>query len=228
MTGVVLGGGCKKKEREMATELPSTPSTGHSVTHFKDAPEAEGSAEAVATGSAPAPPGDPIDAAPKQGGNGQSPYRDSDGHVHGPGGPVNLGSGPNCDAEHNHCQRGDAWFHVGNIVAGKVYRATACFEFEGKWYDWRGSEIEAGGKLLKTRVANPEDIKAGEPIVFFSPESDPRDKWVNVEYEALTSSRWDVGVPESVNPGGKTFSSKTWPDPIDDDVARVIVEQKDH
>jgi len=142
----------------MASELPSTPSTGHSVTHFKDAPE--GSVEVVATGSGPTAidAGDPVDAAPKQGGNGQPAYRDPDGHVHGPGGPVNLGTGPNCDSEHNHCQRGEAWFCASNIVPGKVYRAAACYEFEGKWYDWRGNEIEPGGELLKTRVATPEGI----------------------------------------------------------------------
>ena len=41
--------GCKKKEREMATELPPTPSTGHSITHFKDASEPGG--EESASGS---------------------------------------------------------------------------------------------------------------------------------------------------------------------------------
>lgn len=214
----------------MATELPSTPSSGHSVTHLKDAPEAEGSGEVVSSGSpshVPIDAADSVDAAPKIGGNGQPAYRDPDGRIHGPGGPVNMGSGPKCDAEHNHCQRGDAWFFANNAVAGKLYRATGCYEFEGKWYTWRGDEVETGGKLYRTRVAKPEDIKPGVPVVFFAPESDPRDKWVDSEYEALTSSRWDVGVPEEVNPGAKTWGTKAWPDPIDDDVARVIVETKE-
>jgi hypothetical protein len=224
ISGVVLGAGCKKKEREMATELPSTPSSGHSVTHFKDAPEAEGSAEVVASGSPPAA----IDAAEAPKSSGAQGYRDPDGRIHGPGGPVNMGSGPNCDAEHNHCQRGDAWFFANNVVPGKLYRATACFEFEGKWYTWRGDEVEKGGKLFRTRVAKPEDLQVGKPIVFFAPESDPRDKWVDSEYEGLTSSRWDVGVPETVNPAAKTWGTRAWPDPIDDDVARAIVETKDY
>lgn len=211
----------------MATELPSTPSTGHSVTHFKDAPEPEGSAE-VATGSATAPTPPPADSTETTNVGGKPAYKDGDGRVHGPGGPVNMGAGAKCDADHNHCQRGDGWFFANNVVPGKLYRATACYEFEGKWYDWRGDEVEKGGKLFKTRVAKPEDIKVGTPIVFFAPESDPRDKWVDAEYEGLTSSRWDVGVPESVNPGGKTFSLRGWPDPIDDDVARFIIETKDY
>lgn len=231
ISSVVFGAGCKKK-REMASELPSTPSTGHSVTHLKDAAEAaegSGSADVVATaGSAAIDAGDPVDAAPRIGGNGQPAYKDEDGRIHGPGGPVYTGTGPNCDASHGHCQRGDAWFWAANVVPGKLYRATPCFEFEGKWYTWRGDEVDQGGKLFKTRVAKPEDIKPGTPVVFFAPESDPRDKWVDSEYEALTSSRWDVGVPENVNPGAKTWGTRNWPDPIDDDVARVIVEQKDH
>src|SRR3954453_11187123 len=93
--------GCKKKEREMATELPPTPSTGHSITHFKDASEAvaEGSGTASAgSGSAAVP----VDAEPVKG---MPAYRDPDGRVHGPGGPVNMGKGANCDAEHDHCMR---------------------------------------------------------------------------------------------------------------------------
>ena len=216
--------GCKKKEREMATELPPTPSTGHSITHFKDASEAvaEGSGAESANGSAPVV----ADAAEKV--SGAAAYRDAEGRVHGPGGPVNMGKGHDCDAEHDHCMRDGVWFAAGNVVPGKLYRATPCFEFEGKWYNWRGEPIDDGGKLFKTRVAKPEDIHAGEPIVFFTPEDDPRDKWVNVESDALTSSRWDVGVPDSVNASSKTFTTRAWPDPISADTARVIVEQKPH
>ena len=231
ITSCLIGGGCKKK-RELATELPSTPSSGHSVTHLKDAPDAEGSGSAVQVAAGSAAPAidaaDPASTAPKVGGNGQPAYKDPDGRIHGPGGPVYTGDGPTCDDSHNHCQRGEAWFWASNVVAGKLYRATPVFEFEGKWYSWRGDEVEEGGKLFRTRPAKPSDIKVGTPVIFFAPESDPRDKWVNVEYEALTSSRWDVGVPENVNPGAKTWGTRNWPDPIDDDVARVIEEQKNH
>ncbi|HSN27886.1 MAG TPA: hypothetical protein VLT45_16470 [Kofleriaceae bacterium] len=198
----------------MATELPATPSTGHSVTHIKDA--SEGSA-AMATAGA-------VDAAPKVGGNGQPAYRGDDGHVHGPGGPVFIGEGPMCDASIDHCQRGDGWFCATKFAAGAMYRATPCFEFEGKWWSWRGEEIDKGGLVFKTRVAKPGDVKAGDPVVFFTPESHPRDKFVNSEYEALTSSRWDVGVADSAS--GSTWVTKAWPDPIDLDVTRVVVEQK--
>jgi hypothetical protein len=139
-----------------------------------------------------------------------------------------MGKGANCDAAHNHCMRDGVWFSASNYVQGKLFRATPAFELEGKWYDFRGEPIEDGTKLFKTRVAKIEDVRAGEPIVFFKPEDNPRDKWVNVEEEALTSSRWDVGVPDSVNSATRTFTTKAWPDPIDVDTARVIVEQKSH
>lgn len=208
----------------MATELPSTPSSGHSVTHFKDAPEAEGSGSDVAARSHPGEAGAEVDAAPKVGGNGQPAYRGEDGRVHGPGGPVFIGTGPICDASRDHCQRGDAWFCATKFAAGNFYRATPCFEFEGKWWSWRGEEIDKGGLVLKTRLAKPEDLKAGTPVVVFAPGDHPRDKFVDVEYEALTSSRWDLGVVDSAS--GTTWTTKAWPDPIDVDVTRAIVEQK--
>jgi hypothetical protein len=228
MTSLVCGAGCKKK-REMATELPATPSSGHSVTHLKDSPDVEGSGGAVGASAGSAAidaGGEAIDAAPKVGGNGQPPYRDDEGRVHGPGGPVYTGKGPSCDPDHNHCQRGDGWYYATNYGAGKLFRATPCFEFEGKWYTWRGDEVDSGGKLFKTRVAKPEDLRAGAPVVFMVPDYDPRAKFVDSEYEGLTSSRWDVAVPDSVS--GKTWVTKSWPDPIDLDVTRAVVEQKDH
>ena len=219
--------GCKKKVREMATELPPTPSTGHSITHLKDAAATADNASGSGSGSGSGSDA-LVDGGPKLGGNGMAAYRDSNGRVHGPGGPINMGRGPDCDAAHDHCMRDGGWFAAGNYVQGKLYRATPCFEFEGKWYNWRGDAIDDGGKLFKTRVAKPADIHAGEPIVSFTPEDNPRDKWVNTEYDALTSSRWDAVVPDSVNAAAKTFTTKAWPDPIDMDTARVIVEQMPH
>lgn len=199
----------------MATELPPTPSTGHSITHFKDASEVaeEGSGSASLADASQVT---------------KAAYRDPDGRVHGPGGGINMGRGPDCDAAHDHCLREGTWFAAGNYAQGKLFRATPCFAFEGNWYNFRGDPIDDGGKLFKTRVAKPEDLQAGAPIVMFTPEDNPRDKWVNTQYEALTSSRWDVVVPDSVNAATHTFSTKAWPDPIDIDVARVIVEQKPH
>ena len=48
--------GCKKKEREMATELPPTPSTGHSVTHWKDAGEQVAESSGSGSKSPASPP----------------------------------------------------------------------------------------------------------------------------------------------------------------------------
>jgi hypothetical protein len=214
--------GCKKKEREMATELPPVPSSGHSVTHFKDAHE-DGSGDLAAAGS----DAGAIDAAEKV--SGAPAYRDPDGRIHGPGGPVNMGAGAQCDASRNHCMRDGVWFAAGNYVQGKLFRATPCFEFEGKWYTWRGDQIDEGGKLFKTRLAKPEDVQAGKPLVVFMPDSDPHgDKWVDSEYEALTSSRWDVAIPDSVNNGTKTFVTRAWDDPLDIETARAIIEEKPH
>ena len=70
----------------------------------------------------------PIDAvAPKFGGNGAPPHRDADGTVHGPGGPVFMGEGPDCDADRNHCLREGTWFLVDNVIAGRSFARCRCF-----------------------------------------------------------------------------------------------------
>jgi hypothetical protein len=50
------------------------------------------------------------------------------------------------------------------------------------------------------------------------------DKWLASEHDALTSSRWEVGVIDSVS--GNTFKVLGWPDPVPIDTARVITERK--
>ena len=116
---------------------------------------------------------------PSGGGNGSPPYNDDDGHLHGPGGPVFMGRGGECTAERNHCQRDPAWFAVGNLVAGKLYRAVPVFEYNGKWHNWRGKE-EDYARLLRTKVGTKDTLLPGQPVVWFVDESSK--KFVDTEY----------------------------------------------
>jgi hypothetical protein len=157
------------------------------------------------------------------GGNGDPPYIDDEGHLHGPGGPVFMGRGPECNAEADHCLRESVWFAVGNLVPGKLYRATPVFEYEGKWYNWRG-EPEEFAMRFKTKVGTPETIKVGEPIIWFIDENSSK-KFVNNEYDALTSSRWEAGVVDSLGVG--KIRVKGWTDgAVSIDTTRVIVERQ--
>jgi hypothetical protein len=223
--------GCKKHQAEEAPpSAPAEPSRGHSITKFKDGgtltdPDKAEVAEAPTTGSAAVTEDAAVvDAAPQVGGNGQPAYRDDQGHVHGPGGPVFMGRGAPCDASRNHCMRDGVWFAADNYDSTHLFRALPAFELEGKWWNWRGNEVDSG-KLFKTELATPAKLRAGAPVVVWLPETDSA-KWAENEYEALTSSRWDVAVVESVS--GKTFRIPKWPDSLPIDNARVVVEQKSH
>lgn len=141
------------------------------------------------------------EAAPRIGGNGSPAYRDASGQVRGPGGPVFMGHGPPCDLAHDHCLRPDVWFSVDNFVAGKLYRALPVFQFEDIWYDWRGREVSPT-KLYRTKAAGDSLIRAGTEVIVFSSETASRDRWVDSEHEALTSSRWVAGVTESASKKG--------------------------
>jgi hypothetical protein len=213
--------GCKKHEpQEAAPETPpAEPSRGHSVTHFKDADESGGSAAAGAEDA-----GEPD--AHLIGGNGAPAYRDDQGHVHGPGGPVFMGHGKPCDASQNHCMREGVWFAAGGLKPGSMFRAVPAFELEGKWYDWRGNDVEPG-MLFKTELATIDKLQPGTPIVFLVPESSGSG-WLESEYDSLTTSRWDVAYVDTVNSSAKTFRAKGWPDTLSIDVARVITQQKSH
>jgi hypothetical protein len=130
------------------------------------------------------------------GGDGSPSARADDGRVHGPGGPVYMGNGVTCDAAHDHCLRDGVWFSVNNIQAGKLYRALPVFEFEKKWWTWRGEPADDPVKLYKTQIAGNAKIAPGTAVIWFSSETSDG-KWAESEYEALTSSRWEAGVVEA-------------------------------
>jgi hypothetical protein len=112
------------------------------------------------------------------------------------------------------------------VRPGSLFRAVPAFQLEDKWYDWRGNDVESGA-LFKTELAKLETIKVGSPVVFLVPESSG-DQWLESEYDALTTSRWDVAYVDGVNRSAKTFRVKGWPDDMSIDVARVITQQTTH
>jgi hypothetical protein len=157
------------------------------------------------------------------GGNGAPPYVDDEGHLHGPGGPIFMGKGVECNAERDHCLRPGVWFAVGNLVAGKLYRAVPIFEHEKKWYNWRGRE-ESFAMRFKTKVGTKDTVRVGDPIIWFIDENSSK-KFVDNEYDALTSSRWEAGVVEQLV--GDKIRVKGWTyGAVSIDTTRVIVEQK--
>jgi hypothetical protein len=208
---VLVAAACKTPQKQ--DEVPA--STGHSSTTV--------GSPAVRAKPEPADAGVPVDAAPKIGGNGSPAYRDENGEVHGPGGPVFLGHGVVCDASHDHCLRPDVWFSVDDFIPGKLYRALPVFEFDNAWYDWRGREASPV-RLYRTKTAGKAPIASGTPVIFFSAESGSRSKWVDSEREALTSSRWEGGVTESASVGN-IVAIKGWAD-VPVDTVRLIVASK--
>ena len=221
--------GCKKHEnQEPAPPPPAEPSRGHSFTPYKDGGTLTGSGdEASGSGSAVAA----TDAAPTAdarlyGGDGSPAFRDESGRVHGPGGPVYMGKGVPCDASRDHCMRDGVWFAADSVRPGSLFRAVPAFQLEGKWFNWRGGDADPG-KLFKTELATIDTIKTGAPVVFLVPETSSN-QWLESEYEALTTSRWDVAYVDAVNRSAKTFRVKGWPDDLPVDVARVITEQTTH
>jgi hypothetical protein len=222
-----LVAGCKKHTVEEAPPpVPAEPSRGHSVTHFKDAGHADEAAEAKAgSDDGGVDDGGTADAA-TFGGNGSPAYRDEHGHVHGPGGPVYMGRSQPCDASRDHCMRDGVWFAADNYDSKHLFRAVPAFKFEDTWYNWRGAEVDSG-KLFKTELATVDKLRAGSPAIVWLPENDSA-TWPENEYQALTSSRWDVAVIQSVNRSAKTFRIPTWPQDLPIDTARVITQQASH
>jgi hypothetical protein len=213
--------GCKKHEpEESPPDPPAEPSRGHSITHFKDAAVTDDAAEGAAAGDAATAD------APLFGGNGSPAYRDESGHVHGPGGPVFMGRGVPCDASRNHCMREGVWFAADTYDNTHLFRAVPAFELDKTWWNWRGAEVDSG-KLFKTEVATVDKLKAGSPAIVWLPETDSG-QWALNEYEALTSSRWDVAVVQSVNRSAKSFRIPSWPDDLPIENARVITQQTSH
>lgn len=211
--------GCKKKQAEPeAAPAPSTPSVGHSSTQVSAEAETEHHAA-----EAPDDAGAVADA-PLYGGNGKPAYRDEQGHVHGPGGPVYMGRGVECTDKVDHCLRPGVWFATAKVQPGKLYRATPAFELEGKWWSFREDEVTDYQALFKTKVVeSASELQPGSPVVWLI-DQNSSSKFLNSEHDALTSSRWEVGVIDSVS--GNTFKVLGWPDPVPIDTARVITERK--
>jgi hypothetical protein len=214
---------CKKQEPE-PDPLATATASAKSKPREEVAEVVEGSGGGTAAdASSPVDAGSTVDA-PRFGGNGQPAMRDADGHVRGPGGPMYMGRGPDCTDKIDHCLREGVWFAVGNIQRGKLYRAKPVFAFESKWWTFTGDEYSDFSTLFKTRVADkPGDLKAGSPVVWLIEDNNAR-KWVNSEHDALTTSRWEVGIVKAV--GGTTFEVDGWDYPIPTDTARTITEQK--
>lgn len=157
------------------------------------------------------------------GGNGAPPFRDQANVPQGPGGPMYRGKGEPCTDKIDHCMRPGVWFAVGNVVAGSQYRAAPSFEFENKWWDWHGRPAEYKFLFRTKVVEKPSELVPGEPVVWLFQEN-PRQKWVDNDFDTLTTSRWTSGVIDSVD--ADTFRVKGWSGPISVDTARVIVETK--
>jgi hypothetical protein len=78
---------------------------------------------------------------------------------------------------------------------------------------------------FKTKVGTKDKIRSGDPIIWFIDENASH-KFVDNEYDALTSSRWEAGVVESV--GGDKIRVKGWTyGAVPIDTTRVIIERKD-
>ncbi|MEO8844258.1 MAG: hypothetical protein ABI591_25520 [Kofleriaceae bacterium] len=204
---MAAGSGCDKlrKKQEASSQTGSgsgsaaPPASGHSVTKLKE------DAGVVALGSGVSGPqnsgphvgsGSGSGSAHVIGGDGSPAHRNDDGRVHGPGGPVFMGRGVECDAAHDHCLRDGVWFSVANIVAGRLFRALPVFEFEKQWFTWRGEPTETPGKVYKTQIAGSGSVAAGTAVIWFSSETSEK-KFADSEYDAMTSSRWEAGVVES-------------------------------
>jgi hypothetical protein len=219
---VLLFFACKKPPKQEDPEPPpGPPKVGHSVTKLDEGSGSGSGSGSGTTGSAAAMP----DAAPGTvvGGNGTPAFRDGQGRVHGPGGPVFMGHGIDCDDAHDHCMRPDVWFSVGNIQPGKLYRALPVFALEDKWWTWRG-EPDEPIKLYKTKLAGTTALSPGTPVIWFSQETSAR-KWADSEYEALTSSRWEAGVVDAPS-SGSSVRIKGWGE-AEMDTVRVITEVRD-
>ena len=101
-----------------------------------------------------------------------------------------------------------------------LFRGTPVFEFEGKWWNWRGEPVEYKFHVQDPRCPERVSFQVGKPVLWFVEEAP---KWLDSEYAMLTSSRWSVGVIESIE--GETIRVKGW-ETITLDSVRVIVERR--
>jgi hypothetical protein len=227
---ILVGVGCdelRKKHEEPTAGSGSAapPPTGHSITKLKDDAGGTGSGSGMGPqNSVVAGTGSGHGTAHVMGGDGAAATRADDGRIHGPGGPVFMGRGVDCDAAHDHCLRDGVWFSVGNIQPGKLFRALPVFEFEKKWWTWRGEPADTPVKLYKTQIAGNAKLAPGTSVIWFSSETSDK-KWADSEYEALTSSRWEAGVIEAQQ-APTVVMIKGW-GPASLDTIRLITETRD-
>ncbi len=229
---LVVGSGCDKLRKKadpdpepVTAGSSGPPKVAHSSTKLKGSAtggatdrdgggSARGSAAAAGSDHAPH----------NMGGDGSPAFRDNDGKVHGPGGPVFMGRGVDCDAAHDHCLREGVWFAVTTIKPGRLYRAVPVYELESKWYTWRGEAADTDGKVYQTQIAGNAQLASGTPVIWFSNETNDH-KWADTEYEALTSSRWEAGVIDRQE-SPTVVMIKGWGSaPLDS--VRVITAQRD-
>ncbi|HEX4454342.1 MAG TPA: hypothetical protein VH143_25940 [Kofleriaceae bacterium] len=225
IAGIALASaGCKQQPKP--DDQPAAPAGSAQIGHAKIHGHGNIDPDNPDTGSdTTAAAGTPGDAAENDGVAGKPPYRDDSGHVHGPGGPVDMGQETPCDLSRNHCMRQPAWFAAAEIERGRQFRATPAFLFEKAWYDWRGQPVDKGGKLYSTRAAgNNDTIAAGTKIIFFEADTDDS-KFADSEFDSLTSSRWEAGVVESQS--GSNVRVSSWGD-IPKDTVRLIVDKQSY
>ncbi|HEY1815923.1 MAG TPA: hypothetical protein VGG74_26415 [Kofleriaceae bacterium] len=213
--------GCKKQPKPDDDPPPvgSAKTTGHASFRMHGS---DGSGATPGSDTTQASGSDGSGSGSAEDDGGKPAYRDEEGHVHGPGGPVFMGESTNCDATRDHCLRKSVWFAAGNIEHGRQFRAVPAFVFEKAWYTWRGEPIDAGAKLYKTKIVGKAPLSVGQPVIYFSSENDDT-KWVDSEYESLTTSRWEAGVIESVS--GDNVRISSWGD-VPKDTIRVITATK--
>ncbi len=213
---------------EVARTEPTRASAEASVTAAKPEPKPEPMPESFFTvpstsSPPPPPPPRPTGGAKKWGGNGAPAFRDEANVPQGPGGPMNRGKGEPCTDKIDHCMRPGVWFAVSGVMAGRQFRATPAFELDSQWWTWYGRPADYQF-LFKTKVVEkPSEVVVGQTIVWLVQE-DPRRRWVENDFDTLTTSRWTSGVVESVD--DSSFKVKGWSGPIAFDTARVIVETK--
>jgi hypothetical protein len=228
---LLVGVGCDKLRKKQEPDpvgsgSAAPPATGHSVTKLKSDAGGSGSGSDMGPrNSVIASTGSGHGSGHIMGGDGSPSMRADDGRVHGPGGPVFMGRGTiSCDASHDHCLRDGVWFSVSNIQPGKLYRALPVFEFEKKWWTWRGEPADTPVKLYKTQIAGNAKLAAGTQVIWFSSETSD-EKWADSEYEALTSSRWEAGVIESQQSPTAVMIKGFGAAPLD--TMRLITETRD-
>lgn len=229
---VLVLAACNKKETPPEpVPVPTTGARGHSVTKIASSGSEETPTETTTEKPAEKPAEKPVEAAAVAvdaavDDKNKPAYRDEEGHLKPPGGPVFMGRGEDCTPQRDHCLRAGAWFASGPYRPGALFRATPVFEFEGKMWTFRGDELPADEFtwLFKTKPAKMSDVQVNEPIVWLIRSSSDQKIFLNNESDALTSSRWDVGVVDSV--GSDFIRVKGWDSNVPIEAVRAITEKK--